>query len=107
MMHRVKVSPKVLSQIQEQAEYYRSQDVSESTIADWMLGLYDRLTNLEEHPNRFPIDETRTQIKGYEIRRLNHGDFGVFYRVYDDQMFVEVLDLRHGRRLPRSEDESS
>jgi len=103
MMHRVEVSPKVLSQIQEQAEYFRSHGVSESTIIDWMLGLDDRFTNLEEHPKRFSVDEARTQAKGYEIRRFNHGEYGVFYKVDDEQMRVEILDLRHGRRLPESD----
>jgi plasmid stabilization system protein ParE len=105
MMHKVEVSPEVLSQIEAQARYYRSEEVSESTIIDWMLGLYDRFTNLKDHPKRFPVDEARTLNKGYEIRRLNYGDFGVFYRAYDEQPLVEILDLRHGRRLPNNEQE--
>lgn len=105
MTHRVEVSPEVLSQIEAQATYYRSEEVSESTIIDWMLGLYDQFTNLKEHPKRFPVDGARALNKGYEIRRLNYGDFGVFYRVHDEQPLVEILDLRHGRRLPNNEQE--
>lgn len=107
MKYRVEVSPEVRDQVDAQVAYYESERVSELTIVEWLSGLYDRFVNLQEHPKRFPVAVARTAARGYEIRRLNHGEFVVFYRVLDDQRLVQILDFRHGRRRPIDDEDQS
>ena len=54
-----------------------------------------------------PIDEIRTQIRGYEVRRLNYGEFAVFFRIDDDRCVVQILTIRHGKRQPWLEEEDT
>jgi len=106
MTYRVEIPPEVHAQIDAQVAYLRDEHVAEFTMADWLLGVYDGITGLREHPARFPIDEIRTQIRGYEIRRLNYGEFAVFYRIDDDRRVVQILTIRHGKRQPWLEEEN-
>lgn len=98
MMYRVEISLVVHGQMNSQVEYYRGEMVPDATVVRWLAGLFDAVDSLREHPKRFPIDADRSAIKGYEIRRFNYGEFGVFYRVREDDGLVQILDLRHGRR---------
>ncbi|MBL4697783.1 MAG: type II toxin-antitoxin system RelE/ParE family toxin [Phycisphaerales bacterium] len=107
MIYFVHYSPDIANLINAQVEYLEQQGASTPIVTNWLLELYDRIASLREHPKRFVVDTQRSEVIGYEIRRFNHGEYGVFYRVDDAQAVVEILDFRHGRRLPLSEDESS
>lgn len=83
--------------------YYLEEGVSVETVSRWASGLDERFEGLTDHPKRFVVDEPRTQALGYEVRRLVHDEYLVFYRVDDDRSVVEVLDFRHGRRQPTTD----
>lgn len=100
MNYRVEVSPEVQEQIDEQVAYLRSEQVSETILVGWLMSLSDAMLSLREHPLRFPVDAIRTQIRGYEIRRMSVGEFVVFYRVMGELGLVQVLTIRHGKRRP-------
>lgn len=100
MRYRVEITPEVHGRIDEQVAYLRSEQVAETTVVGWLASLYDALLSLQEHPRRFPVDVIRTQILGYEIRRMGVGEFVVFYRVDGDFGLVRVLTVRHGKRRP-------
>jgi len=98
MIYRVHYGPDIAGLIEAQVVYLEQQGAGTAVVIDWLLGLYDRIASLREHPKRFAIDTQRSQILGYETRRFNHGAYGVFYRVDADRGLVEILDFRHGRR---------
>jgi len=106
MSYRVEIPPQVNAQIDDQVVYYRDEGVADQVIIQWLSGLLDVVDSLEQMPLRFPVDPDRTAIRRYEIRRLNYGEFGIFYRVYEDRRVVEILDLRHGRRRPDHEEDA-
>jgi plasmid stabilization system protein ParE len=51
-------------------------------------------------PRRFPVAERESEMFGQEVRRVNHGDYAVFYFVDEGEGVVELLAFRHGRRRP-------
>lgn len=104
MTYQVRIAPAVRDQIEEQIDYYLGEGSSVEQVIAWAVELDERFARLDEHPNRFPVDERRTQALGHEIRRFEHGKFSVFYSVDDDQRLVRVLDIRHGSRRPLHEE---
>ncbi|MEL7484927.1 MAG: type II toxin-antitoxin system RelE/ParE family toxin [Planctomycetota bacterium] len=104
MTYLVRIAPTVRAQIEEQIDYYLGEGVSVETALAWAIELDQRFESLEKFPNRFPIDERRTQALGREIRRFEQGSFYVFYRVEDDERIVNVLDIRHTSRRPIAQD---
>lgn len=105
-MYKVLFTKTANDAIDDQVAYYRSEQVPEGTIIDWLLGLLEQVDRLDEMPRRFPVAETVSMAKGYEVHRLNFGVHAVYYRVHDDRRVVEVIGFRHGRQLPWLEDES-
>jgi len=105
MIYLVHYNSDIASLIDAQVKYLEQQRASTPIITNWLLELYDRIASLREHPKRFVVDTQRSEAISYEVRRFNHGEYGVFYRVDDEQAVVEILDFRHGRRLPRDKQE--
>ncbi len=98
MTYRVTFAPRFLNDVDRQIEYLLSEHVAITTIERWFGDLYDKLEGLYHWPLRFPISPEQTEDMGYEVRRLNYGDYQVFYRVDEDARLVEVIHFRHGSR---------
>jgi plasmid stabilization system protein ParE len=106
MRYEVNLPDAVKDAIRQQTEYLRDQGAPEDRLTHWFLGLLDLLDTLCEWPRRFPVAETVTPAKGFEVRRANHGDYARFYRIDDPAQLVEVIAFRHGRQQPWLEGET-
>ena len=100
MTFRVIVSETVLAAINAQVEYFISESAPPDRIQQWLLGLFDRIDGLYEWPERFPIAASVSRVAGYEVRRMNHGEYALFFRIDQEQEVVEIIAFRHGRRTP-------
>ena len=60
------------------------------------LQLYERVLSLDDIPKRYPVDRVFTEAAGVVTRKMNFGNYLVFYQVDDDRRQVNVLAFRHG-----------
>jgi len=98
MTYKVLYTETVRTEIAVQVKYLQEQHVSSATIERWFGGLFDLVDGLYEWPLRFPVSPEQTEDFGFEVRKLNYGDYLIFYRVDEQQRIVEVLHFRHGAR---------
>lgn len=101
MTYRVSISPEVLDSIDRHIVYLRHEGAPPDRIDAWLGGLRATIDSLYLMPRRFAIAEAVTAAKGYEVRRVNHGDYALFYRIDDAAQRVEVMAFRHGSQRPR------
>ena len=47
---------------------------------------------------RFPVDQVQTDATGRETRKVNVGDYLVFYQIDDTRRQVSVVGFMHGSR---------
>ena len=52
--------------------------------------------SLDEIPKRYPVDRVFSEAVGVIARKMNFGDYLVFYEVDDERQQVNVLAFRHG-----------
>lgn len=104
MTYRITFSPGVEALILDQAIHLRKEGAGEAVVLRWITELYGLLEALREYPRLYPKAELVSRAVGYEVRRLNHGEYAAFYRVHDDRRTIEVLDFRHGRMKPQGHD---
>jgi len=74
------------------------EQVGERTIADWYERLFAQLDQLAVWPHRSPIDDAYTQRQGVTTRKMNFGDYLIFYPVDDAQHQVNLIAFIHGAR---------
>lgn len=67
-------------------------------VLDLSTRLLDRLDRLDEWPKRLPVDVVQTRLTGRETRKLNFGDYLVFYQVDDKHRQVNIVGFMHGAR---------
>ncbi len=106
-MYKVIYAQEALEGINAQIDHYVSESVPGNTIDAWFQGLIDQVAGLYSMPRRFPVAQSVTKVKGYEMRRMNYGVYAAYYRVDDDRKVVEIIAFRHGRQRPWLENESS
>ncbi|QQS07861.1 MAG: type II toxin-antitoxin system RelE/ParE family toxin [Phycisphaerales bacterium] len=102
MTYRVAISPEVLGAIDAQIVYFLHAGVSPDRIGAWFESLLGVVHSLGEIPHRFPVADAVSLAKGHEVRRVNHGDDAIFYRIDDIEHAVEIVAFRHGRQRPLS-----
>jgi toxin ParE1/3/4 len=81
----------------DEIAFYIAQDDPDAA-ENWVIGLFDAVERLATFPESGRIVP---ELGSRTIRELVHGSYRVFYRV---QAAVEVLSVRHGSQLIRSED---
>ncbi|MFN0132766.1 MAG: type II toxin-antitoxin system RelE/ParE family toxin [Phycisphaerales bacterium] len=105
MTYGVLISPEVLDAIDRHLVYLRHEGAPPDRMEAWLGGLLATIDSLYLMPRRFPVAETVTAANGYEVRRVNHGDYSLFYHIDDNDHLVEILAFRHGRQRPWLEGE--
>ncbi len=98
MTYRVRIAPDVSNAIMDQAMFVASDSV-DRTLA-WEAVMRKRIEDLSNMPTAYPVGEDESLRLGYEVRKLNVGDFLVFFRVIETTKEVVVVGLRHGAMLP-------
>lgn len=54
------------------------------------------MLSLDDIPKRHPVDRVSTEATGVVTRRMDFGNYLVFYQVDDDRQQVNVLAFTHG-----------
>lgn len=98
MIYRVIYSRAFRERIKAHVDYLLAEKVSEVTISNWYDRLLLLLDSLDDLPKRFPIDESMTEETGALTRKVNYGNYLVFYTVDDDEQTVHIVDFIHGAR---------
>jgi plasmid stabilization system protein ParE len=96
---RVVVSPSVDYQILDQVIHIAKHSIDNALA--WEQRLRKAIRAIGEAPFT-AIDEDATKRLGQEIRRFSfEGTYLIHYRVDEVAEIVEVVNFRHGARLPR------
>lgn len=103
MTYRVVIPGAVLDAIDAQMAYLVEQGAPPDRLTAWLASLYDLIESLDRLPRRFPVAEAVTAAQGDDVRRMNFGEYAVFFRVIDSRKVVELLAFRHGRQRPWKE----
>ena len=96
MSYRVIIFPTVENQILDQVLHI-AQDSIDNALR-WEQDLRKRIMDLDELPRAHPISEPESRALGCEVRKMNFGDYLVFYRVDDSEQAVYILAFMHGSR---------
>jgi plasmid stabilization system protein ParE len=98
--YRVTVYAKVHEQIEQQVTYLLSQSAPYDRVSAWLDSILSAMRSLSEHPQRFPVYTTPDDQMLFPVRRMNVGDYAVFFHVNESAGTVTVLEFRHGRQAP-------
>ena len=98
MIYRVIYSNAFRERIKAHVDYLLAERVSDQTISNWYDRLLLLLDSLDDLPKRFPVDERVSEETGTLSRKLNFGEYLIFYTVDDENRTVHVVDFMHGAR---------
>ncbi len=98
MIYRVVYTERFHERVDDHVNYLLAEHVSVETITSWYDGLYALIDGLDEIPKRFPVDEHVSNETGKLTRKLNYGQYLVFYAVDDEAQTVQVIEFMHGAR---------
>ena len=98
MTFRVVLTETVVQAIDAQLSYFDAQGAPGDRVGGWLDDLLAAIDSLSQWPERYPVAEIESAVAGMELRKLNFGDYLVFYHVRSEKSLVEVLSLRHGAR---------
>ncbi|MEX0777339.1 MAG: type II toxin-antitoxin system RelE/ParE family toxin [Phycisphaeraceae bacterium] len=98
MTYRVVYTDAFIADVDSHVAYLLGEKVPAATIEQWFDKLFDLVDSLNEWPLRFPVEDLQTQATGQETRKLNVGDYLVFYQIDDDHRQINVVAFMHGAR---------
>ena len=98
MTYRVIYTNPFLQEIEKHVDYLLAQGTAVNIITRWYDDLFDLLNSLNEMPKRFAVDPLLSKRIGFEIRKLNYGDYLIFYRIVEHKQHVELVHFQHGAR---------
>ena len=101
MIYRVHIAADVQNAILEQAMFIASDSVDRALV--WKDQLQLRIEKLEHMPTAYPVSELESVRVGFEVRKLNFGDYLIYFRVLEVEGEVIVVGLRHGAMMPPGE----
>jgi len=96
MIYRVVYTDQFLTRIDAHIDYLLGEGACVQVVMDWYDQLYHHLDSLDEMPKRLPVDPVQTRLTGHETRKLNYGNYLVFYQVDDAHQQVALVDFQHG-----------
>jgi len=98
MTYRVIYTDGFLADIADHIAYLRGEHVGQDTLETWYERLFERLDTLDQMPLIHPVSESFSAEHGYEVRKMNYGEYLVFYRVHEAKRTVELMAFTHGAR---------
>jgi plasmid stabilization system protein ParE len=96
MSYRVVLAESFTDDLDRQVAYLLREEASIATVGRWLSKLYQQVLGLDEFPHRFPVDRYQSETSGRETRKLNFGEYLVFYQVDDARCQVNVVAFAHG-----------
>lgn len=101
MTYRVVTLPTVENQILDQALYIA--EASLDHALHWEQQLRACIKFFGELPQAHPIAEPESRAFGRDIRKVNFGDYLIFYRVDEADKAIYILAFMHGARRRESD----
>ena len=98
MIYRVIYTRSFRERIHAHVDYLLAEKVSNQTISNWYDQLLLLLDSLDDTPKRFPIDERMSEETGSLTRKVNYGNYLVFYMVDDEDRTVQIIEFMHGAK---------
>lgn len=98
MTYRIVYSGPFLRDLERHVDYLMEQGVSVETIEGWYSRMFFRLEGLDVWPRLYPVDESYSEMVGYEVRKISYGDYLLFYSVDESARQVSLLAFCHGAR---------
>lgn len=98
MAYKVILSPQARRDVQETADYLRSQTDSERART-WKNGVLEAMGTLAQMPLRCAI-AVESQELGVELHQLMHRPHRILFRVHEGAQRVDVLRVYHSARAP-------
>jgi len=98
MTYQVHYTDEVTAYLDDHIGWLFRENVSFETIDAWYGRLYTLIDSLDEMPLRFPVDEYESEKVGKETRKMNFGDYLVFYQVDADRRRVDIVAFMHGSK---------
>jgi toxin ParE1/3/4 len=83
---KVIITPRAKSDLEAISEYIAVENPARA--ATFVDELVDRCLTLSEKPERFPLAE---RLEAAGVRKLSHGSYLIFYRVYPDRVTVSRI----------------
>ena len=96
MSYRVVILPTVENQILDQVLYI-AQDSIDNALR-WEQELHQRIMGLCELPLAHPTSPPESRAFDREVRKMNFGNYLIFYRVDEANKAVHILAFMHGAR---------
>lgn len=99
--YRVILSPTVQDQIWEQVKFIAVDSIDHAL--NWEDRLRREVLNLGTMPRRYPVNQAASERSGEPVRKMVfERTYLLFYRINLESRSVEILNFRHGARLPRA-----
>jgi plasmid stabilization system protein ParE len=99
--YRVMMPERVAMKIREQARYITEEAASPLNAARWLERVLEAVDSLAPHRCPFAAEHG---LRPYDIRCLVVQDFLVVFTVDEEASCVVVLNVRHGRQLPQTDE---
>ena len=101
MEYKINYAPRVCEDLDAIHSYIEERSSTEK--ADhWCLKITDQINNLQRFPSRCPIAPENAFVDE-EIRHTFVGEYRIIFVV--DSSSVQILHIRHGKRLPATPQE--
>jgi len=101
--YRVIVPPIVQNQIRTQASFI-AQDSIANALA-WEKRLRTAIEDLAMLPTRNAVDKLASRRIGQDVRKMVFDRiYLVFYRIRESNRAIDILNFRHGARLPQADE---
>jgi plasmid stabilization system protein ParE len=98
MNYRVIYAPSFRDDLARQLDFLRAERVPDDIIERWFDRLFERVDQLSQWPNLYPVDERLSRELGFDVRKLIHGNFVITYQVDDEREGIHLLAMVHGAR---------
>ncbi|MEM9416347.1 MAG: type II toxin-antitoxin system RelE/ParE family toxin [Planctomycetota bacterium] len=96
MKYRVELADSFTDDLDRHLAYLVQENVSPVTIGRWLGRLHELVMGLDELPKRHPVDPHFTQRTGIATRKVNLGNYLIFYQVDENHRRVDVIAFTHG-----------
>lgn len=97
--YRVTIAPVVVEQIRAQVLHVAADSIDNAFA--WEDRLNQAIRNLGEMPG-FAVDEEASARRGYSVRKyVFENTYPVHFAVDETAGVVQIVNFRHGARLPR------
>jgi plasmid stabilization system protein ParE len=101
--YAVVIPEHVAAKLREQARYIAVDGKSPLNAARWLERVLDAADSLSTAPRRCP-KAIESAFRPYDIRSLNIDGYLILFTIDEDARTVLIVNVRHGRQLPQTDE---